>query len=64
MEEYCYFRCREIFCIDLCYYMYYCNCLDNINGFLCKYVYKVYSMFIFKNNEDDCEDKVFFVNFS
>lgn len=61
-EEHCYLRCREIPCIDLCYHMYHCNCPDYINGFLCKHVHKVHSMFTLKNNEDDCEDKALFVN--
>lgn len=40
-EKYCYFKCKKVLCVDLCRYIFVCNCFDYGEGNICKYIYKV-----------------------
>lgn len=41
-EKYCFNKCKIFFCIDFCKYFFLCFCLDYKNGYVCKYLYKIY----------------------
>ena len=55
-EQYCYVKCKNFPCIDLCYHMYTCTCIDfGYKKHICKHVHKVHTVCV-KNHTVDTDD--------
>ena len=43
-QEHCYSKCKNLPCVNLCYHMYKCTCIDYSNGYICKHIHKIHSI--------------------
>ena len=55
-ESYCNVKCNEFPCINLCYHLYSCTCVDYTRKNLCKHIHKVHSICVQTPSTTTTED--------